>query len=113
MRGYKPADWGEIISDVQNANGNALYKPVELKWSTPTIWRKGDHRPKFDDSTPFVYALVRNHGKSATKDHILYIGLTQKPKFSLLEITRRRKRLLPCQEKLSSAFAQNRLCSRP
>ena len=80
MHGYKPAHWGESISDVQNANGNPLYKSVELKWSTPTIWRKGERRPKFDDSTPFVYALIRNHGKSATKDHILYIGLTQKPK---------------------------------
>jgi len=80
MRGYRPAEWEDDISEVQNANEAPLYKAAELRWSKPTIWRKTDLLPTFDTSEPFDYALIRNHGKSLRKDHIEYIGLTTAPK---------------------------------
>jgi hypothetical protein len=79
MNRYKLAGWGENVSDIQNAGGNPLYKTVELKWSSPTIWRKQDRCPSFDTSEPFLYTLIRNHGSSMTKDHIVYVGLTTSP----------------------------------
>ena len=35
--------------------------------------------PEFGTDEPFLYALIRNHGNSRTKDHIEYIGLTKSP----------------------------------
>src|SRR5690348_968620 len=79
MRKYRPADWGQI-SDVENARGNPLYKLARLEWTKPSLWKKGEKRPTFETSEPFVYALVRNHGNNLTKDRIAYIGLTTTPK---------------------------------
>jgi hypothetical protein len=79
MQGYKIADWGNIDRDLVNSAGNALFKNVVLKWSRPTLWTKDMKCPKFDTDQPFVYALIRNHGKASTKDRIEYVGLTNKP----------------------------------
>jgi hypothetical protein len=74
------ADWGDAVEDVQNSAGSPLYRRVDLNWTRPTEWRKDQRVPAFDDSEPFLYALVRNHPNSKTKDHIAYIGLTESPK---------------------------------
>jgi hypothetical protein len=76
---FRPADWGEI-QGVQNASEYPLYKRADLHWEKPTEWPKQQRLPKFDDAEPFLYALIRNHGNSKTKDHIEYIGLTKAPK---------------------------------
>ncbi len=80
MTWARPADWGDSIHDVQNAAGNPLFKVAELSWTKPVVWNKGDRKPAFDDTEPFVYALVRNNGNFREKDHIEYIGLTTSPK---------------------------------
>lgn len=79
ITGLKPAYWADEVAHVQNAAGNPLFKQVELNWSKPTLWTSDMSLPKFDCSDPFLYALVRNHGNSQTKDHIVYIGLTTAP----------------------------------
>ncbi|MBX3452714.1 MAG: hypothetical protein KF777_24475 [Planctomycetaceae bacterium] len=79
-RGFKAADWADKPEDVCNAADQPLYKTAELRWSRPTIWAKEQRLPKFDTDEPFLYALIRNHGNSQTRDHIEYIGLTKAPK---------------------------------
>ena len=80
VRDLKPAKWAETVDDIYNSAGNSLYKFCELKWSKPTLWSKEMSKPKCDVSEPFVYALIRDHGRAKTKDHIEYIGLTKAPK---------------------------------
>ena len=80
MRGFKAANWGDEPEDVRNAGDQPLYKTAELKWSRPTIWAKDQRLPRFETEEPFLYALIRNHGKSHTRDHIEYVGLTTAPK---------------------------------
>lgn len=80
LKGMKQADWSDDVSQIQNAAGNPLFKSVELKWSKPTLWTKDMRIPEFDSNQPCLYALIRNHGNSKTKDHIAYIGLTRSPK---------------------------------
>lgn len=79
IRRLKQADWADDVSEIQNSAGNPLFKTVELEWSRPKIWSKDMRVPDFDTEEPFLYALVRNHGNSKTKDHIEYIGLTKSP----------------------------------
>lgn len=79
LREYRPVDWGDQPSDVENAAGNPLFNVVELVWRDPTCWEKGQRIPQFEDDEPFVYALIRDHGKAAVKDRIEYIGLTSAP----------------------------------
>src|SRR5262249_5860765 len=64
---------------LENSTGQQLYKQVELKWEKPTIWAKEARLPTFHTDEPFVYALIRNHGKFRDKDRIEYIGLTSEP----------------------------------
>ncbi|VFU10487.1 hypothetical protein [Methylocella tundrae] len=80
MKGYKIVQWNDAVSKVCNSRDNPLYKEAGLHWSRPTIWAKEDSEPRFDTEKPFLYSLVRNHGKSLTKDHIVYIGLTTAPR---------------------------------
>jgi hypothetical protein len=81
MDGYKVADWGVTNPDgVQNHSGNRLFHSLELNWSNPTIWQKGQSKPIFDDELPFVYALIHDHPNAHVKDRIVYIGLTKSPK---------------------------------
>lgn len=79
IRRLRPADWADDIAEIQNAAGNQLFKSVVLNWSRPSTWTKDMRVPSFDTEEPFLYALVRNHGNSKTKDHIEYIGLTKSP----------------------------------
>ena len=80
MRPYKIADWGvSAVNEVQNQSEAPLFKTATLNWSRPTRWSKEERLPSFDEDGPFVYALVRNHHRSASKDHIEYIGLTTSP----------------------------------
>ena len=79
IKRLKQADWADDIAEIQNSAGNPLFKTVELDWSRPKIWSKDMRVPDFDTEEPFLYALVRNHGNSMTKDHIEYIGLTKSP----------------------------------
>lgn len=78
-RSLKPAFWGNAVGEVQNAAGFPLFKEVNLVWSKPALWRKGQKRPPISENEPFLYSLVWNHGNSRAKDHILYVGLTRSP----------------------------------
>jgi hypothetical protein len=79
LAGFRAADWGNSTDDVRNGAGSPLFKRVELRWSRPTIWTKDQRTPQYDTDEPFLYALIRNHGNSRTRDHIEYIGLTKSP----------------------------------
>jgi hypothetical protein len=76
---FHPADWGEAIDEVCNAAGNPLYKQATLTWCPPRPWDKGTDAPVTKEDDASIYAIVRNHGKSKTKDIIEYIGLTIDP----------------------------------
>ena len=81
VKKLKPADWEKLMNRlICNAADNPLFKSVSLNWSQPTRWMKTMVRPDCSEADPFVYALVRNHGNYLAKDHIVYIGLTSKPK---------------------------------
>jgi hypothetical protein len=76
----KPADWGGEVDELQNASGYPLFKRADLRWTLPKVWSKDQRLPTFDADRPVLYALVRDHGNAATRDHIEYIGLTTSPK---------------------------------
>lgn len=76
---FKAADFGGEPEDVCNAAGNRLYKEVVLNWCTPRPWNEFKVSPVNGEDTACLYALVRNHHKSQSKDHIAYIGLTTNP----------------------------------
>ena len=80
MRNYKPSPWASEVAKVCNAQENPLFVQARLHWSTPTLWKKDDRIPSFETNEPFLYALIWNHGKSSSKNHIKYIGLTTSPK---------------------------------
>ncbi len=79
MVGYRPADWGAGVDNIENAAGNALYKRAELNWTTPTVWHRADATPTFETYEPCLYALVRSHGNMTSPPHIEYVGLTTSP----------------------------------
>lgn len=79
MLGAKPAYWADHVSELENSAGNPLYKYAELVWTRPKRWHRSDQLPTFNTDEPFLYALIRNHGKFADKDRIEYIGLTTNP----------------------------------
>lgn len=79
MRNYRPSEWASDVSKICNAQDNPLFVEAELCWSMPTLWTKEETKPRFETNEPFLYALIRNHGKSSTKNHIVYIGLTTSP----------------------------------
>ena len=76
---FHPADWGAAIEDVCNKAGNPLYKQATLTWSNPRTWDKGTEAPVTNEDDASIYAIVRNHGRSKTRDIIEYIGLTTDP----------------------------------
>jgi hypothetical protein len=80
MHGYHSAYWADSVSSLHDSAKKPIFKIARLHWSKPTVWNKGDNVPTFDTSEPFLYVLIRNHGKSKTKDHIVYVGLTKSPK---------------------------------
>ncbi|MEJ0063291.1 MAG: GIY-YIG nuclease family protein [Alphaproteobacteria bacterium] len=45
----------------------------------PTVWERGKNTPQFNTKEPFIYALIRNHGRYRTKNNIVYVGLTNSP----------------------------------
>lgn len=75
----KPVDWADAVEDICNASDYPLFKRVDLFWQKPTLWKKGQAKPTFETDEPFLYALIRNHGNSSTRDHIEYVGLTKAP----------------------------------
>lgn len=79
IRGMKAANWADEPSQVENAAGFPLFHKVELVWKRPTLWPKAQRLPKFNSSEPFIYALIRDHGKAVDRDRIEYIGLTTSP----------------------------------
>jgi len=79
LAGFRAADWGDTPDDVRNGVDRPLYKRVELEWSRPTTWSKDQRTPTYETDEPFLYALVRNHGNSLSRDRIEYIGLTESP----------------------------------
>lgn len=99
IRGMRPADWGDVPGDVQNAAGNPLFNLVRLVWRRPTPWVKSSSTPIFEIDEPFIYALTYDHGNSPVRDRIEYIGLTSSPNTrfgnhkTAKEIVRRRGRV--------------------
>jgi hypothetical protein len=99
IKSTKPAEWGNTPADVQNAAGNPLFTKVELVWCEPTLWEKGQSKPKFNPAEQFVYALLHDHGNASTMDRIVYIGLTTNPRHrfgnheTALDIVSRRGRV--------------------
>ncbi|WP_133636919.1 hypothetical protein [Zavarzinia compransoris] len=79
IKHLRPVEWAENISDIQNTAGNSTFKSVELVWTKPSPWTKDMRVPDFKTDEPFLYALIRNHGNSRTRDQIEYIGLTKSP----------------------------------
>jgi predicted GIY-YIG superfamily endonuclease len=79
LQGFTGADWGDEPASVCTRTGSGLFNPVELNWSLPRRWQKGDTKPSFDTDEPFLYILLRDHGNSRTKDQIVYVGLTKAP----------------------------------
>jgi hypothetical protein len=79
MRGYKAADWGAEVDNLENAAGFPLFKRLVLEWSEPQIVAKGT-KPYFPEPRACLYAIMRNHHKSQQKDRISYIGLSTNPK---------------------------------
>lgn len=75
----KAADWAAEPGHVQNSAGFPLYHRVELVWTKPVQWLKSQRVPDFSTSEPFLYVLVRDHGRAHTRDHIEYVGLTTSP----------------------------------
>ena len=73
MKGCRISGWANRVSEICNANGNELYKVAALHWSKPTVWPKADHIPTFDTDQPFVYALIRDHGKATIMDRIVVV----------------------------------------
>lgn len=76
----KAIDWGYDVESIQNSSGYPLFKRVELNWTRPVLWPKEQSKPDFDGEDPFLYALIKNHGNSKTRDRIVYVGLTKSPK---------------------------------
>lgn len=80
MRQFRTANWAESVSDLENRSGFPMFKEVELQWTRPKLWTKEMRVPDFETDEPFIYALVRNHWNSKSRDHIEYIGLTKAPR---------------------------------
>lgn len=75
---FKIADFGGDIEQVCNSSNRRLYKPVTVSWSRPQIWRKDDPAPigMPEEAPGYLYVLTRNHHRAATKDKIVYVGIT-------------------------------------
>lgn len=77
--GYKPADFGASVGDIENRSGKALFKRATLVWSKPQLLDKDKCRPFFEDDRPLLYAIIRNHHKMARRNVIAYVGLSTNP----------------------------------
>ncbi|MFN3837512.1 MAG: hypothetical protein ACK4MI_07335 [Brevundimonas sp.] len=111
----KPVDWADDVADICNASDYPLFKRVDLHWEKPTEWKKGQSKPTFDTDEPFLYALIRNHWKSTTRDHIEYVGLTKSPRTrfgnhkTAREIVSERGSVMFTYAKLDAIKGRNRL----
>jgi hypothetical protein len=79
-KGLKVADWGAEVDNISDTAGKPIFKKIDLCWCKPREWRKGEPAPVDKVDTPFLYALIRNHGNSKQRDTIEYIGLTRNAK---------------------------------
>lgn len=75
---FKLVDQGSDPASICNSQNRQLYKSVSIHWTTPEPLEKhGDIILPDEFLEPgYLYALVRNHGNSRTKDSIVYIGIT-------------------------------------
>ncbi len=80
VKELRPIRWADKVSQVYSPTGASIFQECKLEWSIPTIWKRDEQLPALDCDSPCLYALIRNHGRSKTKDHIEYIGLTMNPK---------------------------------
>ncbi len=78
-RHFHPAEWVADIHEIQNAQGNALFKNATLSWLEPTIIERDVILPDHHQGGEYLYAIVRNHHRSLRRDTIEYIGLTTNP----------------------------------
>lgn len=74
----KPMDYGCEADELLNSKNDPFFKPVIIDWSRPrTIEKSGEIVIEDEYTEPgYLYALVRNHGKSNLRDVIQYIGIT-------------------------------------
>jgi hypothetical protein len=74
----KPMDYNGDASEIVNSADRPLYKAVTIDWSRPRTLTKSGKVVLDDDytRTGYLYALVRNHGNSRSRDVIQYVGIT-------------------------------------
>jgi len=74
----KPIDYGTDPAELLNSANRQLYKPVTIDWSRPRKLEKSGKIVFEEEFTEpgYLYALVRNHGRSNWRDVIQYIGIT-------------------------------------
>jgi hypothetical protein len=74
---FKCADWGDI-DEIENAQGNPIFKEVAIHWSKPKIWHAGETAPiAEDEASNCLYCLVRDHHRASSKTRIVYVGITK------------------------------------
>jgi hypothetical protein len=78
----KPVDHGYDPAESCNSQNLPLFKKVIVDWSTPKpLQRHGRIELNEEYLEPgYLYALVRNHGNSRTRDSIVYVGITNRLK---------------------------------
>lgn len=79
-KGFKIANFGSDIDELENGSGNPLFRLITIKWSKPRQWDTEADAPIQDaeKSLGHVYAIVRDHPLAKTKQRIAYIGISQK-----------------------------------
>jgi hypothetical protein len=75
---FKLMDLGGDPSEICNAQNRRLFKAVTVQWSTPKPLPKSDDVDLGEEflEPGYLYALVRNHGRSHYRDWIVYIGIS-------------------------------------
>jgi hypothetical protein len=77
LKQFKCADWGDI-DQIENAQGDKIFKKVVTHWSKPKILHDGEKPPiAEDEASNCIYCLVRDHHRANTKARIVYIGITK------------------------------------
>ncbi|WP_420559713.1 hypothetical protein [Tepidicaulis sp.] len=73
------ADFGGSVEGIENSSGHSMYKDISIDWSRPRIWERYEPAPveEFERGRSYLYVLLRNHGRSNSKDRIAYVGITK------------------------------------
>ena len=74
----KIADFGTPPEEITNSAGRKTFRRVEVTWSRPKVWERGDSPPidGAEHSGVCLYAIIADHHRSASRERILYIGIT-------------------------------------